>query len=264
VSRPAEDGAALLAVAEEAARAAGSLLAERFAAGFEAAGAVSTKSTPTDPVSEADVAAEAAIRDVLRARMPDDAILGEEGDDVAGSTGRRWIVDPLDGTVNFLYGNPQWCVSVACEGIAGVVLDPVRDELFAAVAGGEVTCNGAAVTASACDELPSALVATGFGYDAGVRAAQARVAAELLPRVRDLRRAGSAALDLAWAAAGRVDAYFEFGVKPWDTAAGEVLCRAAGLEVVALDGGGGLPPGMAAAPTALMDDLLGVVAPAGA
>jgi myo-inositol-1(or 4)-monophosphatase len=257
---PAGDDVDLLAVAEEAARAAGDLLAERFAAGLEAAGAVSTKSTPTDPVSEADVAAEAAIREVLRARVPDDAVLGEEGDDVAGSTGRRWIVDPLDGTVNFLYGNPQWCVSVACEGVAGVVFDPVRDELFAAVAGGGgVTCNGAPVRASACDGLPRALVATGFGYDADVRAAQARVAAALLPRVRDLRRAGSAALDLAWAAAGRVDAYFEFGVKPWDTAAGEVLCRAAGLEVVALEGGAGLPPGIAVAPGAILGALLDVV-----
>src|SRR3954465_13739557 len=122
----------LLAIAREAAEAAAPLLLERF--GTERA--LASKSTPTDLVSEADLAAERAIRAVLAARVPDDAIMAEEGDDVAGTSGRRWIVDPLDGTVNYLYGIPQWCISVACEGLAGVVLDPVRGEVFTATADG--------------------------------------------------------------------------------------------------------------------------------
>jgi myo-inositol-1(or 4)-monophosphatase len=250
----------LLAIAEEAARTAGELLLERFKRGREAAGAISSKSTPTDPVSEADVAAERAIRAVLRARVPADGVLGEEGDDAAGSSGRRWIVDPLDGTVNYLYGHPQWSVSVACEGHAGVVFDPVRDELFAASAGGSATCNGAPISANAPASLSQSLLATGFGYDARVRARQAEVVARVLPRVRDIRRDGSAALDLAWTAAGRMDAYFERGVKPWDIAAGTLICERAGLSVSTLPAGGDdVPAGVCVAPAALLDELLALV-----
>ena len=245
----------LLAVAEEAARAAGDVLVARF--GTERA--LATKSTPTDVVSEADLAAERAIREVLAARVPDDAIVGEEGEDVAGTTGRRWVVDPLDGTVNFLFGLPQWCVSVACEGLAGVIWDPVLEELFAAGADGEPTLGGAPVRPSQRADLDTALVATGFGYDSAQRARQAEVVARVLPRVRDVRRMGSAALDLAWTAAGRYDAYFEHGVKPWDTRAGELLCERAGLEVRTLAGGDGLPPGILVAPPALAEPLLELV-----
>jgi myo-inositol-1(or 4)-monophosphatase len=244
------------AIAEEAARAAGAILLERF--GSERA-LDRTKSSPTDLVSEADLLAEQAIRDVLAARAPDDAIVAEEGADTAGTSGRRWIVDPLDGTVNFVFGIPQWAVSIACEGVAGVVFDPCRDELFVAD-GGRATLNGTPLRASRRDELASALVATGFGYESQVRAGQAEVVARLLPLVRDIRRAGSAALDMAWTAAGRLDAFYERGVKPWDIAAGELLCVAAGLEVRTLEPRDGLPRGVVAAPQALIGDLAELVA----
>ena len=243
------------AIAEEAARAAGAILLERF--GSERA-LDRTKSSPTDLVSEADLLAEKAIRDVLAARAPDDAIMGEEGADTAGTSGRRWIVDPLDGTVNFVFGIPQWAVSVACEGVAGVVFDPCRDELFVA-ADGNATLNDAPLRASRREDLASALVATGFGYESSVRAGQAQVVARLLPLVRDIRRAGSAALDLAWTAAGRLDAFYERGVKPWDIAAGELLCSAAGLEVRRLEPRDGLPFGLLVAPTALVGPLVELV-----
>lgn len=258
---------ALRVIAAEAARAAGELLRERFTAGTEQA--LRAKSTPTDLVSDADLAAERAIRDLLAARRPGDAVLGEEGGESAASSdgGVRWIVDPLDGTINFLFGIPQWCVSVAVHDddgpLAGVVLDPMRDEIFVAEREGRATLNGTPVQPSARTELATALVGTGFAYDADVRERQAEVAAVLLPRVRDLRRMGSAALDLAWTACGRYDAFYERGVQPWDVAAGALLCARAGLHVRDLAAVDGLPTGILAAPTALVEELAGVVAPAG-
>ncbi|MGE4425945.1 MAG: inositol monophosphatase [Solirubrobacteraceae bacterium] len=251
----------LLAVAEEAARAAATELTAR--AGDIAALRIDTKSSATDPVSEADVAAEQAIRRVLAERVPDDAIMGEEGEDTAGTSGRRWIVDPLDGTVNYLYGTPQWCVSVACEGLVGVVYDPSREELFAATLGGPATLNGVALAdrSGADGDLGRALVLTGFGYDPEVRRAQGRIAGALVPQVRDLRRAGSCALDLAWVAAGRGDAFFEYGVQAWDTAAGEVIATAAGLRVSRLAGMAPLAEGIVVAPPALHDTLAAAVRP---
>jgi myo-inositol-1(or 4)-monophosphatase len=249
----------LLDVALEAARAAAPILLERF--GHERV--LATKSTVTDLVSEADLLAEQAIRDVLASRVPDDAIVGEEGDDVAGSTGRRWVVDPLDGTVNYLYGIPQWCVSVACEGQAAVILDALRDECFTATAGGPARLGDRELRRDDTDDLGRTLVATGFGYDSERRALQATVVSRLLPRVRDIRRAGSAALDLAWTAAGRLDAYFEYGVNPWDTAAGELICSEAGLHVQRLEPGGGLPYGVLVAPPSLAGPLHDLVRAAG-
>lgn len=255
------DPRALLAVAEEAARAAAELLLPRF--GSERA--MASKSSPTDVVTEADLAAERAIRAVLAARRPHDGVLGEEGTgDTTGTSGLRWVVDPIDGTVNFLYGHPQWCVSVAVTddagSVAGVVLDAVRGELFAATRGGPALLDGAPVTASRVDRLDAALLGTGFGYASAVRRAQAEVIAGLLPEVRDIRRAGSAALDLCWAAAGRLDAYFERGTKPWDVAAGGLVCERAGLEVRELPEAGILPSGIAVAPSGLIDALLARVA----
>jgi myo-inositol-1(or 4)-monophosphatase len=248
----------LLAVAEEAARAgAAELLARRGRLR-----GVLTKSSPTDMVSEADVAAQQAILDVLHQRVPDDAVLGEEGADIAGTTGRRWIVDPLDGTTNYLFGYPQWSVSVACEGLAGVVYDPERDELFAAAPDGSPPAvNGELVPPVERPQhtLATALVATGFAYDAKVRERQAADLVRVLPRVRDVRRAGSAALDLAWTAIGRCDAYWERGVKSWDIAAGVLLCQAAGLTVHELRPTGGLPAGVLAAPPGIAADLLALV-----
>jgi myo-inositol-1(or 4)-monophosphatase len=254
--------AELLAIAEQAARAAGDLLRERFEAGGERATA--SKSTPTDLVSEADLAAERAIRDIITSARPGDAILGEEGGETQEGSGLRWIVDPLDGTVNFLFGVPQWCVSVAVHddagGIAGVVLDPIRDEIFIGSRdGGLPTLNGAEVRGSQQSELPTALIGTGFAYDAGVRELQAAAVARLLPQVRDVRRMGSAALDLAWTAAGRFDAFYERGVQLWDTAAGTVLCEAAGLQVRPLEAAGPAPAGLVVAPAGLLEALTVIV-----
>ena len=210
-------------------------------------------------MSEADIAAEELIRRRLSQERPDDGIVGEEGDDHTGTSGRRWIVDPLDGTVNFLFGIPQWAVSIALEGEVGVVYDPMRDECWSVAAGGPAMLDGEPVGPSGRDELATALVATGFGYDPAVRKVQAGIVAALLPRVRDIRRLGSAALDLAWTAGGRYDAYFERGVKTWDVAAGSLMCAAAGLEVRELSP---LPPsdsGILVAPAAFAQELADAV-----
>jgi len=246
----------LLALASAAAREAGALLLE-YAAG-EARGVV-TKSTSTDLVSEADLATERLIRDRLLAARPDDGIVGEEGDDHLGTSGLRWVVDPLDGTVNFLFAIPQWCVSVAVQdefgGVAGAVFDPSRDELWAAARDGVPSLNGEPIAASSRDDLATAMVATGFGYDAEVRRLQAATVAALLPDVRDIRRLGSAALDLAWTAAGRYDAYFERGVQPWDVAAGQIICERAGLAVRHLPPAPPQGQGIVVAPPGLVDEL---------
>ncbi len=258
---PAASPTALGVIAAECARAAGGLLLERFVAGGEQA--VGSKSSPTDVVSEADYAAERAIRELLAARRPGDAILGEEGGETQAGEGLRWIVDPLDGTVNFLFGVPQWCVSVAVYddegGLAGVVFDPLRDEIFCGERGGPATMNGAPVTGSTRADLASALVGTGFAYEAAVRETQAAVVARVLPVVRDVRRMGSAALDLAWTAAGRYDAFYERGVQAWDIAAGSVLCECSGLVVRPLRAKGAAPEGVVVAPAGLIDELQALV-----
>jgi myo-inositol-1(or 4)-monophosphatase len=248
----------LLAVARDAAHAAATVLMARLGRVHE----TQAKSSPTDLVSETDLAAETAIRQVLGERRPQDAILGEEG----GATGDgelRWVIDPLDGTTNFLFGVPQFAVSVACEdrdgGLAGVVLDPVRDEIFTATRSGPAQLDGAPITGSECDDLAIALIATGFGYEADVRVRQAEVLTRVLPRVRDIRRAGAAALDLAWCACGRYDGYWERGVKPWDVAAGGLIAARAGLSVVTLPERGADPAGLLAAPGAVRDELLALV-----
>jgi myo-inositol-1(or 4)-monophosphatase len=246
----------LLDVAVAAARAAGEILLDRYARG---PADVTTKSSPTDLVSEADLSAERAIRELLTERRPDDAILGEEGDDVAGTSGLRWVVDPLDGTVNYLFGIPQWAVSVACEGQVGVVLDPVRDELFSVRVGEAALLNGEPLAGPPARELGTAMVSTGFGYDARVRQSQAEVVARLLPQVRDIRRLGSAALDLAWLAAGRYDAYYEHGLNAWDWAAGELLCSAVGLETRHLDPLPATGAGLLIARPELIDELAAIV-----
>jgi myo-inositol-1(or 4)-monophosphatase len=245
----------LLTVAEEAAQAAAGELLQRF--GHHQDG-VRAKSSPTDLVSNADGAAESAIRSVLGQRRPGDAILGEEG----GATGEgelRWVVDPLDGTVNFLFGIPAFAVSVACEDasgtICGVVLDPLREESFAATRSGEPTLNGEPIVASGRDDLATAMVATGFAYDSSVRARQASVVAGVLPRVRDIRRVGAAALDLAWCACGRFDAYYERGLHAWDLAAGALIAARAGLAVRELPEADDEPSGLVVAPAGLIEEL---------
>jgi myo-inositol-1(or 4)-monophosphatase len=252
---------ALREIAEAVAREAGHQLRDAFAGPRVN---VTAKSSPTDLVSEADHAAERLIRDRLASARPGDGFLGEEGGDAQGSTGLRWVVDPLDGTINFLFGIPQWAVSIACEDergtLVGVIYDPMRDELWTAERDGPALLDGRPIHASERADLATALVATGFGYDAEVRREQARVAAELLPQVRDIRRFGSAALDLAWTAAGRYDAYYERGLNTWDVAAGELLCVRAGLALRQLDPNPPLAAGVLVAPHPLVDVLEALVA----
>jgi myo-inositol-1(or 4)-monophosphatase len=241
--------AALLGLARDAAGEAGRMLAGRRPPGRSGRPEVaSTKSSPTDVVTEMDRAAEAMITRRLLAQRPGDAFLGEEG----GESGRgrvRWIVDPLDGTVNYLYGLADWAVSIAAEVdgevVAGVVTAPARNEIFTAVAGGGawLRVGGGPPVALRCNTgvpLGEALVATGFGYAAASRRVQGEVIAAVLPRVRDIRRAGSCALDLCSVAAGRVDAFYERGVNYWDFAAGGLIATEAGAR---LGGLGGSPAG---------------------
>jgi myo-inositol-1(or 4)-monophosphatase len=246
----------LLAVALEAARAAATELQSRY--GQRQSG-VRAKSGPTDLVSNADIAAETAIRSVLGRRRPDDAILGEEGGET-GDGSLRWVVDPLDGTINYLYEIPAFAVSVACEDadgtIAGVVIDPVREETFAATRSGVPTLNDEVLPEiEPPPSLALAMVATGFGYDSVIRTGQAVVVARLLPRVRDIRRVGAAALDLTWSALGRFDAFYERGLQTWDLAAGALFAERAGLAVRELPEAGDQPWGVMTAPPNLVDEL---------
>ena len=208
---------------------------------------VDTKSSETDMVSEADREAETAIIDVLRAERPDDGIVSEEGAGGEGTSGRRWIVDPLDGTTNCLYRFPAWAVSIALEdeggALAGIVHAPVMGETFVAIRGEGASLNGEPIRVNDHEDLATALVATGFGYDPDVRAGQADLLRRVLPRVRDIRRAGAAALDLCYVACGRLDGYYERGINHWDWAAGALIVREAGGEVLDLEGG---RPGLAA------------------
>ena len=252
------DPAELLDVASEAAQTAGALLLARFEAGRELR--VAAKSTPTDPVSEADLASQRAICALLAQRRPQDGLLAEEeGADQAGSSGLRWVVDPLDGTVNFLYGLPQWSVTVAvCDqqgALAGVIHAPVSGETFSAVRGELPRRNGVELAwlGDSAPELGKALVATGFAYAAEVRAKQAELLTRLLPRVRDIRRFGVASIDLAWTAMGRYDAYFERGVHLWDIATGALMCESVGLVVREIEGG------IMAAPASLVDTLAEII-----
>jgi len=257
------DQAELLDVAVEAARGAGFLLLDARGR----AQRIETKSSPTDMVSEMDRAAEALIRALLAERRPGDAILGEEGGEVAGDTGVRWIVDPLDGTTNFLYGFPAWAVSVAAERdgvvIVGAVFDPTHDELWTAERDRGAYRNGTPLTPLGdTGGAATALVATGFSYQPAERSAHAQVIAYLLPRVRDIRRAGSAALDLCWVAAGRVDAYLEAGTHIWDRAAAGLIAAEAGAWVGGYLGGPPEDAGVLAARPTLAAELRALLAEA--
>ena len=222
-------------LAIDAARAAGALLLELRRS---PALGVRSKSSATDLVSEADEKAEAAIVSAIRRKRPDDAIVAEEGSGAKGSSGVSWFVDPPDGTINYLYGIPHWSVSICCAdssgALAGVVFDPLRDELFSAVQGGGAWLGEQRLRVSDKKDLASALVATGFGYGAAQRLTQGRILANVIGEVRDVRRFGSAALDLSFVAAGRFDAYFESVDKPWDWMAGAMLVREAGGHVTEL------------------------------
>jgi myo-inositol-1(or 4)-monophosphatase len=193
---------------------------------------VHTKSTPTDAVTDVDRASEALIVRLITENRPDDGILGEEGTSRPGSSGVRWIVDPLDGTVNYLYGIGAYAVSIGVEvdgvAAAGAVYDAARGHLYDAVLGGGARRDGRPLTCSGATDLALALVGTGFGYAADVRADQGALVARLLPHVRDIRRFGSAALDICAVASGRLDGYYERGINPWDRAAGLLIAAEAG------------------------------------
>lgn len=229
---------------------------------------VSSKSTPTDVVTEMDHAAEALITEALSRLRPEDGILGEEGTDRTGTTGLRWVVDPLDGTVNYLYDQAGWAVSIGAElhgePLVGVVQVPSAGETFAAVRGEGATCNGRPLRVNPAPALDRALVATGFGYDPRRRAHQAEILRYVLPAVRDIRRNGACAVDLCALAAGRVDAYFERGVRPWDYAAGGLIAAEAGARVAGLAGAGPSSTFLLAAPPELFAPLEALLLAAGA
>ena len=260
---------ALLGLARDTAMEAGRMLAALRPPGRSGRPEVTgTKSSPTDVVTEMDQAAEALITERLRAQRPRDAFLGEEG----GESGRgrvRWIIDPLDGTVNYLYGLADWAVSIAAEvdgtPIAGVVAAPARDEVFTAVSGGGawLLAGDGPPVALRCNTgvpLAQALVATGFGYEVPRRMVQGEVVGALLPQVRDIRRAGSCAVDLCSVAAGRVDAYYERGVNYWDYAAGGLIAAEAGARVAGLAGGPPSPELAIAAEPTLFAELQALLA----
>jgi myo-inositol-1(or 4)-monophosphatase len=233
---------------------------------------VQSKSTPTDAVTVMDGAAERVILDGLAQERPDDAVMTEESADRPGSSSVTWLVDPLDGTVNYLYGLPQYAVSIAAEVngelVAGVVVDVARGLEYAATLGGGATVNGRPLACTQQTDPALSLIATGFSYESLRRGAQATTLTLVLPVVRDIRRFGSAALDLCAVAAGTVDGYYEAGMQPWDWAAGALIAREAGARV---EGLGGKPPGayttLAANPvlfSALHDLLIAAAADAAA
>jgi myo-inositol-1(or 4)-monophosphatase len=239
-------------LAESLARGAGdiALQGRRTAAGAASLSGA-TKSSRTDVVTEFDRAAEAFVVDALRRARPDDAIVGEEGTDDDGTSGYAWFVDPIDGTTNYVYDQPAWSASVAVayhgEMVAGAVFVPPLGEMFTAALGEGATMNGAPITVSSETDLSLALVGTGFGYRAEVRRAQAEQLVELITEVRDIRRLGSAAVDLCMIACGRLDVYFEEHLNSWDAAAGELIAREAGAITSDFDGAVARPEEMVAA-----------------
>jgi myo-inositol-1(or 4)-monophosphatase len=251
----------LRALAERVAREAGALL---LTSADLVRAEISTKSTGTDMVTEMDRASEALITDGLLGARPDDGILGEEGADRTGTSGVRWVVDPLDGTTNYLYGFPGFNVSIGAEvdgqPAVGVVFDIVRQELFSAIRGRGATRDGVPIRASGAVDLGHALVGTGFSYEPERRRRQAQVLVDVLPRVRDIRRQGAAALDLCSVACGRLDAYYERGLAPWDLAAGGLIAAEAGAVVTDLAGGAPVAGAVVAAAPGIAAALLDLLA----
>ncbi len=218
-----------------------------------------TKSSATDMVTEFDKASERLIVQGLLAARPDDGLIGEEGSSIDGTSGIDWLIDPIDGTTNFLYDLPGWAVSIAAadaEGaLVGAVYVPALDEMFAARRGGGATLNGRPIRCGSVAEPATALLATGFSYVPERRAQQAARLVHVLPHVRDIRRLGAASVDLCHAAAGRVDAYVEDWLGPWDLAAGELIAREAGCRSGDLDGARARPQQVLVANPALFEPL---------
>lgn len=259
---PADQLAAVaLAVAVEA--------ADRARAARAAGFAVDTKSTATDLVTEVDRATDAWIRAALLERRPDDGLLTEEDDGVDGRSGIVWVVDPIDGTTNFVHGIAPYAVSIAAtvdgdQPVAGVVVEIAHDQRFVAALGHGATLDGRPLRCATDVPLARALVATGFGYDPARRERQAAVVGRIIGSIADVRRFGAAAMDLCSVAAGRVTAYYEAGLSPWDLAAGRIVATEAGAVVEAIEGGPPRPDSVLAAPAALVDPLRELLVSAGA
>jgi myo-inositol-1(or 4)-monophosphatase len=255
---PDHDLDALLAIAHAAAALAADVLREHF---IEPARDVRTKSGPRDLVSAADIAAENGIRELLDRERPGDGMLGEESGETPSTTGLRWVVDPLDGTVNYLRRLPHWSVSVACEdaegALVGVVRDPLRGECFAAARGRGATLNGSPIAGSTASDMSLAMLGGEFSARSE---SQAQAVRRLVSRGGHVRNYGSAALDLAWAAAARWDAvYHGRHPAPWDIAAGALICREAGLVLERVESEGDKYPRLVVAPPTLLGPLLDVL-----
>lgn len=244
------DSKELEAIAGRIARAAGQRILELRAAGVTVA---DTKSSIVDMVTEADRECERMVVAALQEARPDDSIVGEEGASIEGSSGITWVIDPIDGTTNYLYNLPVYAVSIAAtvpdatafadgrRAVAGVVYNPCTDELFEAHEGGGARLNGKRIRISEKRELATALIGTGFGYTVERKLEQLEMLGRILPRIRDIRRIGSAAYDLCLVAAGRLDAFFEKGLQPWDYAAAALIAREAGAVIIGHDDA--TPPG---------------------
>ena len=250
----------LVRLAIDAGRAAGQLLLDHQTGIRQAA----TKSSPTDPVTEADRAAEQVIVAAIRAARPEDAVCAEEGTDLSGTTGLRWVIDPLDGTVNYLYQRRGWVVSIAIEDAAGaligVVLDPIHGEVIHAVRGHGAYLGQQRLRVNDPVTSAIALVGTGFSYTLDARRRQAHLLTELLPAVRDIRRTGTCAGDLCALATGRMDAFLEDELSPWDWAAGALIAREAGAVVTPMRADT-TNPGLLAAGPALHPELYRLIDP---
>jgi len=241
-----------------------------LAEGRERAQHQDTKTSATDLVTDADRWVESQLVEQLLAARPGDGVLGEEGADRPSDTGVVWVIDPIDGTTNFVYGYPGYNISVAAQvdgaTVAGVVVDVVHAEVFAAALGAGATRDGHPIRCNDAADLGHALVATGFGYRAEQRTRQAQLLTRVLPAVRDIRRGGAAAVDLCWVGCGRVDGYYEEGLKAWDLAAGGLVAAEAGAVVAGVPAaasadGHSTPELTVAAPPALFDALCDLVAP---
>ena len=252
----------LLTIARDIAVRAGALAHRRRVEGVQVA---DHKSSPVDVVTLADRETETLIRSLLAEARPNDGFLGEEGGDDVGSSGLTWVVDPIDGTVNYLYDIPHWAVSIAVvEGepdpltwraLAGCVTNPISGEIYTATDAGGAFSGNQQLRITEPASLAQSLIGTGFSYDPDSRARQGAVVAALLPQVRDIRRFGAASLDLCAVATGRLNGYFERGLKPWDHAAAALIAREAGARVVGLDGAPASDAFLIAAPAELASTL---------
>ncbi|GAB3605189.1 inositol monophosphatase family protein [Conyzicola nivalis] len=257
----------LLSLARDLAITAGGLARRRRVEGVEIA---DHKSSPVDVVTQADRETETLIRSMLADARPDDGFLGEEGGAGTGSSGLTWVVDPIDGTVNYFYGIPHWAVSIAVvEGepdpltwraLAGCVTNPMTGEVYTASEGGGAFSGNQQLRVTEAASLAQSLIGTGFGYESAVRAKQGAVVAGLLPLVRDIRRFGTASLDLCAVATGRLNGYFERGLKPWDHAAAALVAREAGAVVTGAAGAPASAEFLLAAPPELASTLEAVLA----